>query len=75
VFDKAQVYWVGINVAAGDAWEDGGATWGDTYVDIDSITFSTLAASNVTFDADVAGMVPNENNTHVDGSTVTWVGP
>jgi hypothetical protein len=68
-FDKSVVRWLGINVSAGGAWE--GAIWTDTYVYIDSVTFSDAATANVGFDSGVDGLAVNIYNSPVEGSTAT----
>lgn len=68
-FDKSAVQWLGVNVYAGDTFS--GATWGDTTIYLDSITFSDGAADDITFDADLEGMAVNIYNSPIAGATAT----
>ncbi len=70
-FDASAVQFVGLEVSAGEDWD--GAMWGDTYVYVDSITFSDGSTADLDFSSDAGGMYVNEGASFVEGSTVTYV--
>jgi hypothetical protein len=70
-FDKSQVRWLGINVAAGATFT--GAVFGNTTVYVDTITISNGVVPDFTFATTVQGFAINIYNTPITGSTVTWV--
>lgn len=69
-FDKAEVRWIGINVNAGGEWDMGVPMWEDTFVFVDSITYSDGATSDATFTSDKEGLAVNEYNMPVANSDV-----
>lgn len=67
-FSKSSVRYIGINAAAGEAWD--GAVFDDVYLFIDSITFSDGSVADLTFDSSADGIAINIYNSPIDGSAV-----
>jgi len=70
-FDVTDVVYVGLQVIAGGGGES--SVYGPTTVYLDSITFSTDVAADVTFDSGLSGIGINNYNSPVSGSTVTHI--
>ena len=75
-FDASQVSFanavrfIGIQVSAGSEWD--GATWGDTTVQIDSITFSNGAVADIDFATDAGGLAVDYGD-YGDTASVEYV--
>lgn len=74
-FDKSIVRWVGLNVAAGAAWDGGVFDTVTVYVDWIKFTpASPYITDDMNFTTGLEGFAINTNNSPVTGSTVTWYG-